>query len=145
MKRRSGLVVRTAEGRDGARPLFGFLPVERVESIVRMPRVSPVVGARPPMLGVAQVHGGVIPVIAPYADARPHSAPPGRDPSARVLVVCLLAGERLGLAGIEIVSVGHFDGDEASVRSSGERVGDVDLASLASELHARPWAGRVRA
>lgn len=138
-------MVRTSETRDGVRSALGFLPVERVEGIVRMPRVSPIVGARPPMLGVAQVQGGVIPVIAPYGDPRPHSTPPGRDPSARMLVVCLLAGERLGLAGVEIVSVGHFDGDDHSVRIDGERVPEVDLATLASELHARPWAGRVRA
>lgn len=145
MAQRSGIVVRTSESREGGRPLFGFLPVERVESIVRMPRVSPVVGARPPMLGVAHVQGGVLPVVAPFGEPRPHSTPPGRDPSPRVLLVCLIAGERLGLAGLEVVTVGHFEGDEGSVRQAGERVSDIDLASLASELHARPWAGRVRA
>lgn len=114
-----------------------------------MPRVSPVAGARLPLLGVAPVMGAVIPVVTLGGDIRPPSAPPGmRDrgmPSLRTLVVCLLAGEKLGIAGIEVVAVGHFDADGAGVRVDGEQVLEVDLASVSAELHSRPWAGRVGA
>ena len=98
------------------------------------------------MLGIAPVMGGVIPVVTLGGDRRPLSTPPGaREPPAKVLVVCLLAGERLGIAGLEIMMVGHFDGERDGVRAFGERVADVDLASIAAEINARPWAGRVRA
>ncbi|MBK8212387.1 MAG: chemotaxis protein CheW [Myxococcales bacterium] len=131
---------------EASRVVQAFLPTEGVLSVVRMPRVSPVAGARPPMLGVAQVDGAVLPVLAPFGEPRPTSALPGmRESHARVLVVCLHAGERVGVAGIEVVSVGHFDGDVGSVRFDGDTVPDLDLPGLVSELHARPWAGRVRA
>jgi len=144
MVRRSGIVVRFAQDRD-KRVSLGFLPTERVEAVVRMPRLSPVTGSRPPMLGVASVLGGILPVVTLGSDARHQTAAPGSREAPKLLVVCLLAGERLGIANVDVVSVGHFDAAEAGVRMGGELVTEVDLASVAAELHARPWAGRVRA
>lgn len=156
-ERISGVLVRLVPSRSGGGEKNGALgqlalvPADRVDSIVRVPRITPVVGARLPMLGLAAVDGAVMPVLtlSPDGARAPSSAPGARESaSPRVLVVCLHAGERIGLVGLDVVTIGHFDPDPSgpeAARVDGERVPFVDLAALAGELHARPWAGRVRA
>lgn len=155
-ERISGVLVRLGSGRSGGEKTgtqgtLAIVPADQVDSIVRLPRITQVVGARLPMLGLAAVDGAVMPVLTltPEGGRAPSTVPGAREVAApRVLVVCLHAGERVGLAGLEVVSIGHFDPDPsgpAAARVDGERVPFVDLAALAGELHARPWAGRVRA
>ena len=99
---------------DGA---LAFLPAATVQSIVALPAITPVPGRHEPLLGIAQVGNGVIPVLGLGA----------LGASRGSLVVTKHAGEPVGLAGIEK--------RELSVLSGGERSVRVDPAGKPSVSH----------
>jgi hypothetical protein len=147
MGARQGGVVLRHRGDHG--DVRAFVGVASIESLAPMPKTTPVVGGVLPLVGVAAVAGALLPVVDLGSEARRRSTrppPADRVGAARPLVICLHEGERLGLAGVEVVAVGHFDeaGAGGAVLFEGEAVERLDLGALVAHLRAKPWAGRVR-
>lgn len=89
-----------------------FLPALLVHSVLSCPRISAVPGSA---LGMAWVGGKVIPVAR-------------LDERGAHLVVCLAAGEVVGLAGVEVQRSGFFDPSEDGVLCDGVTVRPLDVA-----------------
>jgi hypothetical protein len=148
MGARQGGVVLRHRGDQG--DVRAFVGVASIESLAPMPKTTPVVGAALPLVGVAAVAGGLVPVLDLGSEARRRSTrPPAVDrgnAAPRPLVICLHEGERVGLSGAEVLAVGHFDeaGAGGAVLFEGEAVEWLDLGALVAHLRAKPWAGRVR-
>lgn len=88
-----------------------FLPALLVHSVQACPRLSGVPGSP---LGMAWVAGRVIPV-ARLGEHGPH------------LVVCLSAGEVVGLAGVEVEKTGFFEPSGDGVSCDGRTVKPLDV------------------
>lgn len=145
MGARQGGVVLRHRGDSGE--VRAFVGVASIASLAPMPKTTPVVGGAPPLVGVAAVAGALLPVLDLGGQVRRSSRPPAheRGAAARPLVICLHEGERLGLAGVEVLAVGHFDeAAGGAVLFEGEPVEPLDLGALVAHLRAKPWAGRVR-
>ncbi len=147
MGARQGGVVLRHRGDQGE--VRAFVAVASIESLAPMPKTTPVVGGALPLVGVAAVAGALLPVLDLGAGARRSSTRPPTErggAASRPLVICLHEGERVGLAGVEVLAVGHFDEAAAAgaVLFEGEAVERLDLGALISHLRAKPWAGRVR-
>ncbi|CAN5648069.1 hypothetical protein BH09MYX1_BH09MYX1_46200 [soil metagenome] len=123
--RRGGVLLRI----DGA---LAFVPAAAVQSIVAMPQITPVPGRHEPLLGIAHVGNAVIPVLGLG----------GQGSSRGSLVVTKHAGEAVGLAGVEVVSTGHYEIDASApecVRVEGERVPSIDIGSMYDRVKSAAW------
>jgi hypothetical protein len=122
---RGGVLLRV----DGA---FGFLPASVAVRVAPSPRVTPVPGAPPGLLGITLYEGAIVAVIAIGA-------------ARREMVVCQFAGELIGLVGGEVVRTGVFDvtPDEPDcVEHEGQRARDLNLGVLYGRVQTGARAGR---
>ncbi len=87
------------------------------------PKVTPVPGGPPLLLGVTLHDGAIVPVLS-IGRARAE------------MIVCQHAGEVMGLVGGEIVRVGTFDASEGGVEVAGQPVPDLDLPSIYAQIQA---------
>lgn len=125
--RRGGVVIRV----DG---VLRFVPAAVALRVVAPPRITPIRGAPPELLGVAPYEGMVVPVIAIGA-------------ARREMIVCQHAGELLGLVGGELVQTGIFDvlaGRMDVVEHRGDPAPTLDLAAIYGHVqagaHPARWA-----
>jgi len=114
---------------DGA--LF-FVPASLAIRIAPWPRVTPVPGSPPGLLGMAMHEGYVVPVIA-IGSARGE------------MVVVQYAGELVGLVGADIVRTGTFpvvtERPEA-IEHEGAPVRPLDVAAVYARVQSGARAGR---
>jgi chemotaxis signal transduction protein len=116
-----------------------YLTATVVARLVPLPPLGAVPNAPPDLAGLAHADGEVIPVV----DLRPASD--RTRPLGGMLVVCSYLGEPLGLAGAQVVGVGHYDTDPSAADLlivGTERARPLDLAPLTMRLQAHGW-GRV--
>jgi hypothetical protein len=122
VSRAGGLVLRV-------QGVLFFLPAALVEEIVPLPQVTKLPGAPEELLGIALHRDGLVPVIAV-------------DRARDAAIVCCLEGERLALAGAEIVATGIFDGDAGGgVILAGEPAPPFDLRMQYTKVQAERWGG----
>jgi hypothetical protein len=96
------------------------------------PRVTPVPGAPPELLGIALHEGAIVPVVAVGSEI-------GK------MIVCQHAGELLGVVGAEILASGLFDvaiGRGGMVEHEGENVEPLDLAAIYGRVQSGARPGR---
>jgi hypothetical protein len=112
-----------------------FIPASIAVRVAPPPRLSPVPGAPPDLLGIALYDGMVIPVIA---------IGPGRSE----MMICQHGGELLGLVGGEVVKTGSFGSapDRPDlVEHEGHPAASLDLPAIYARIQssARPgrWGG----
>ncbi len=126
--RRGGVVLRVGDE-------LRFVPASVAVRLAPAPRITPVPGAPPELLGIALHEGAIVPVVA-VGEARDD------------MVVCQHAGELVGLVGGQVVKTGAFD--TASERPDlvlldGTPVRPLDVATLYARVQsgARPgrWGG----
>jgi hypothetical protein len=123
--RRGGVVLRVAGE-------LRFLPASLALRVVRAPRVTPVPGAPPELVGIAVHEGAVVPVLA-MGEARSD------------MVVCQHAGELVGVVGGHVMRTGLFDvaPDQPDVvMVDGERVTPLDIATVYARVRAGVRPGR---
>jgi hypothetical protein len=122
--RRGGIVIRV----DGA---LRFVPAAVALRVVAPPRITPIRGAPPELLGIAPYEGMVVPVIAIGA-------------ARGEMIVCQHAGELLGLVGAELVHTGSFDvlgGRMDVVDYRGDPAPSLDLAAIYGHVQAGAHPG----
>ncbi len=126
--RHGGVVFRAGEH-------LSFLPASVALKVIPMPMVARVPGAPEDVLGVALVDGETLPVV------RVGSAPL----AGGALLVITFLGDRLGLAGIEVLATGRFESMPETAH--GEHVlheGTVarlfDVAAVVSQVREGRWA-----
>ena len=90
-----------------------FVPMQIAQRVVPRPVVSAVPGTA---IGMALIAGRIIPVI---------EVGPTRDQ----LLLCSVAGQDVGLSGLEVVSSGFFEQEESRVRYADARIPTLDVAS----------------
>jgi hypothetical protein len=124
-KKTGGVVVRT----DG---VLRFLPATVAIRVASLPRVTPVPGAPPELVGVAMHEGAIVPVVA-IGSLRGE------------MIVCQHAAELIGLVGAEVVCTGSFEvaahGEDAVVLK-GERVEPLDVAAIYARVQSSARPGR---
>jgi hypothetical protein len=123
--RRGGVLVRV----DG---VLCFVPASVALRVASLPRITPIPGGPPELLGIATYDGVIIPVIAIGA-------------ARREMLVCQHAGELVGLVGGEVVRTGSFDvipGRLDAVEHEGERAQSVDLPAIYGRAQAGARPGR---
>ncbi len=111
---------------------LAFLPASVAVRVSPSPRVTPVPGGPPELLGVTLHDGLIVPVVA-IGSAR------------REMVVCQYAGELIGLVGGEVVHAGTFDAVSDStdaVEHDGRSARALSLATIYSRVHASARHGR---
>jgi chemotaxis signal transduction protein len=138
--KRGGLLVRAGEG-------LRFLPSSVVLRVVAVPPVTAIPGTVPELAGVALHEGVVVPVIVVGARRDVGRAPrAGYQPPHDVhdvMVVCHLAGELVGLVGLEVVATGEFQPDGDGVRTAtGEHALPFDFAGIFARVEQHPTRGR---
>jgi hypothetical protein len=114
---------------DGA--LF-YLPASVALRITLAPRVTPVPGAPPELVGVALHQGVVVPVVS-------------IGPSRTEMVLCQHAGELMGLLGGEVVRTGSFQvpADRAdAVLHEGQRARPLDVSAIYARVQSGSRPGR---
>jgi hypothetical protein len=112
-KRTGGIVVRV----DGA---LRFLPAAVALRVAPPPRVTPVPGAPPELVGITMHEGVIVPVLAIGSERGE-------------MIVCQQPAELVGVVGIEIVHTGMFETaseHEGSVRHEGQDVELLDVATV---------------
>lgn len=120
-----GLVVRV----DGA---LRFVPAAVALRVAPPPRVTPVPGAPPELVGVTLHEGAIVPVVA-IGSAR------------REMIVCQHAAELLGLVGGEIVCTGSFETSAEHperVEHERESVEPLDVAAIYARVQSSARPGR---
>ncbi len=108
--KRGGVLVRVQDA-------LWFIPASSAIRVASAPRVTPVPGAPPELLGIALHAGVVLPVIA-------------IGPARAEMVICRHAGELLGVVGGSVVRSGSFDvsADRPDlIEYLGARVHSLDL------------------
>ena len=133
------LLFRLGEAPDSAqRELYG-INVFKVREILAMPAITAVAGAKPEILGVADIRGQIIPVIdlAKVTGCRPKNGP-------KILLVTEFARTTQGFAVEEVDDIARLEWNQvlsAESHSSGRTVtsfarldGDVDGSRLAQVL-----------
>jgi hypothetical protein len=123
--RRGGLLLSI----DGA---VHFLPADVALRVTPRPRVTPVPGAPPELLGVAMHEGGIVPVLAVGS-------------ANGEMIVCQQGGELMGLVGGTIVRGGSFDvvvGEPDTIEYEGHRVRTLDVAALYARVQSSARPGR---
>jgi CheW-like domain len=125
--RRGGLLLRVEAA-------LCFIPASVAVRVAPPPRVTAIPGAPPELCGVTLYEGVIVPVIA-IGSAR------------REMVVCLHAGELVGLVGGHVVQSGSFDlvaGRGDRVMHEGQPAQMIDLTAIYGRVltSARParWA-----
>ena len=122
---------------DGA--LF-FLPASTATKVLPMPNVARVAGGPNLLVGIALVDGETLPVVAVTdLDARGSRRPPPPDgvrADNRPLLVCTVAGEKVGLVGLSIVKTGRFESPE----HEGETATLFDVPAVIAKLREHRWA-----
>jgi hypothetical protein len=111
--KRAGVLVRAQE-------TLWFIPASIAIRVAAAPRVTPVPGAPPELLGIALHAGVVLPVIA-------------IGPARAEMVVCQHAGELVGVVGGSVVRSGSFDvpADRPDlIEYLGARVHPLDLQAI---------------
>ena len=128
--KRGGILLRDGEA-------LWFVPASVAVKVAPLPEVTRVPGAPAELLGIAQIDGEILPVIALGND---------RPKAGGALLVCSYLGEEIGLVGGQIVGTGSFEVDEdgVSVSYAGESARPLDLAAIYARLQSGPWAGRWR-
>jgi chemotaxis signal transduction protein len=110
---RGGVLLRV----DGALRFVSAFVALRVSA---MPRVTPVPGSPPELLGVALYEGVIVPVLALGA-------------ARESMIVCHHSGELVGLVGFEVVRVGAFatvSNEPGLVEYDGRPVEQLDLENV---------------
>ncbi len=124
--KRGGVVLRV-EGR------LRFIPASVAVRVAPPPRLTPVPGAPPELLGVTLHDGVIVPVIA-------------IGPARGEMVVCQHAGELLGLVGGEIVRTGAFDPASEQperVLYEGQPATPLDVPAIYAGVQARARPARL--
>jgi chemotaxis signal transduction protein len=124
-KKVAGLLIRV----DGA---LRLVPAAVALRVTPPPRVAPVPGAPPELMGIAVHEGAIVPVIAIGS-------------SRSEMIVCQHATEVLGLVGAEIVSTGSFDTSAEHpelVEHQGESVEMLDVAAIYARVQSGARPGR---
>ena len=109
-----------------------FLPAAVALRVAPTPRLTPVPGAPPDLVGVTLFEGVVVPVIA-IGSVRGE------------MVVCQHAGELVGLVGGHVVQSGSFDvvpGRADRVMHEGQPAQIIDLTTIYGRVLASPRPGR---
>jgi chemotaxis signal transduction protein len=123
--RRGGVVVRV-EGE------LRFVAASLAVKVTPAPRVTPVPGAPPELVGIAVHEGQVVPVVA-IGSARSE------------MIVCQHAGELLGIVGGEVVRTGTFDvvvDRPDLVNVAGQHARPLDVAAVYARVQAGVRPGR---
>jgi chemotaxis signal transduction protein len=118
--RRGGLLLRV----DGA---LSFVPSSVALHVAPSPRVTPMPGAPPELLGIAFHAGVIVPVLAIGA-------------ARGEMIVCQHGGELVGIVGAEIVKTGWFDVAAErpdAVEYAGETALPLDLPAICARVQAR--------
>jgi hypothetical protein len=116
--RRGGVLIR-------AEAQLYFVPASVAVRIAPPPRVTPVPGAPPGLLGIALHAGSVVPVMT-------------IGPERAEMVVCLEAGELVGVVGGRVVRTGTFDvvtHRPEVVEHEGEQALPLDVHALCAAVH----------
>jgi len=111
--KRGGVVLRV----DGA---LHFVPASTAVRVAPPPRVTPVPGAPPELLGIALHDGTIVPVLVV-------------GPARAAMVVCQCAGELVGVVGGDVVATGSFDavsGEPGTVEYEGRPAATLDIGSI---------------
>ena len=126
--KRGGILLRDGE------TLF-FVPATIALRVAPLPEVTRVPGAPSELLGIAQLEGGILPVVA---------IGPDRPKPGGALLVCTYLGEEIGLVGAQIVGTGSYEPHEdgTSVLYEGKAARILDLAPVYARLQSGHWAGR---
>lgn len=124
--RAGGVVFRTGEG-------LHFLSAEVAIEVTPRPETARVPGAPPELVGVALVHGEMIPVVA---------LPTARPLAGEGMLVCRVLGERVGLVGLEVVATGLFEvrGEAGAVALGAETARPFDVAAVIARVREGRWA-----
>ncbi len=140
-----------------------FIPSPVAREVTDLTAVTPIVGAAPPVVGIALAHGEVVTVLELGLDepdavaSRPPDAagpPPkrrswraGQDwptPGARRAVVCGVDGDAIAIIGGEVIATGLFDaapqGDGVVWR--GAVAPPLDLEALVARCRRAIWDAR---
>jgi chemotaxis signal transduction protein len=110
-----------------------FLPASAAKRVARLPPLTRVPGAPADLLGIGQVAGEIVPVLA---------VRPGLSTPAVVVVVAHL-GEQVAIAVDEVLHTGAVDADEAHVGAvawGGTPVYALDVAALCARAQRSGWA-----
>ncbi len=124
-EKRGALVLRI----DGA---LRFVSAAVALRVAPPPRVTPVPGAPPELVGIAMHEGTVVPVVAV-------------GPELGRMIVCQYGGEQLGIVGAEIVCTGLFDlaGEGADrILHEGQAVERLELDRLYASVQVGARRGR---
>jgi hypothetical protein len=146
---RGGVLLRV--GREDGCDLHAFVPAEVARRLCDLSSVTPVPGARPPVVGIALAEGAVVTVLSvcpppPPSPRRPYA--PGEDwivPGADRAVLCSLGAIEVALTGASVVATGVF---EAAPEGEGvlwrdEVVPVLDVRSLYAQAEATALAPKA--
>jgi len=123
--KRGGIVLRVG-------PSLFFLPASAAVRVAPNPRVTPVPGGSPDLVGVAMHEGTIVPVVS-------------LGPARAEMVVCQHAGEAVGLVGANVVRTGVFDVPAEApenVDYEGTSVPPLDVAAVYARVQAGARPGR---
>jgi hypothetical protein len=126
--RHGGVVFRAGEH-------LAFLPATVALKVIPTPPVARVPGAPPGLVGVALVDGQTIPVVRVGTALLAGGA----------LLVISYLGERIGLAGLEVLATGRFEPMPESVHGEsvlfeGAEARLFDVAAVVSGVREGRWA-----
>ena len=150
---RGGVLLRVNGGEGG--DALGFVPAEVARRLTALSALTPVPGARPPVVGIALADGAVVTVlgIGPLDGGRrgaeregPYD--PGEEwlvPGADRAVLCNLGGFDVALTGATVLATGVFDGAPSGdgVLWRSEVVPVIDVRALYAQAEAASWAERA--
>jgi hypothetical protein len=125
--KRGGLLLRVGEK-------LSFVPASMAVQVAPAPRITPIPGAPPDLLGIALHAGSIVPVLAIGSDRTE-------------MVVCQHSGELLGVVGGRVVKTGSFDvvlERPELVEYQGERAAPLEIASLYSQVQAAAMTAPAR-
>jgi hypothetical protein len=107
---------------------LAFLPATIAMKVMPLPHIARVPGGPPELRGVALVDGDMIAIVNAGAL------------STDAMLVCALAGEQVGLVGIEVVATGKFEpADAGDVRIGPEIARAFDVATLIAKVREGRW------
>jgi chemotaxis signal transduction protein len=107
---------------------LAFLPATIAMKVMPLPHIARVPGGPPELRGVALVDGDMIAIVN------------AGTLSTDAMLVCAVAGEKVGLVGIEVVATGKFDPAEAGdVQMGAEIARAFDVATLIAKVRKGRW------
>jgi hypothetical protein len=139
---RGGVLLRV--GREDGCDLHAFVPAEVARRLCDLSSITPVPGARPPVVGIALAEGAVVTVLrvaSPDPEAARRTYAPGEDwivPGADRAVLCTLGAIEVALTGASVVATGVFEGapEGEGVLWRSEVVPVLDVRSLYAQAEA---------